>query len=499
VASRRMCVCLIGLVTLLAACKENGTGPTAPCGMGSTCSGSQQLASLTLSPAHDTLLVGDQAQITFAATNSAGASVTGITVVYKSSDTAVAKVDTTGLVKAISAGNTTITIAAGGLKASSQLAVLNPAVVLLSAGHDYSCLVLVLGRGYCWGRNDIGQLGVSVSTSCFDSAGGSAVPCARTPVRIAPGMRLTAISAGGDVACALNNASAAYCWADNTFGELGSGVAGGGGGSPTAVAGAIIFASIAAGNQHACGVGTGARLFCWGDDDFGQLGDTGIVNSTSPIPVDSAGVPMSLAGVTTGSAHTCALKAGGAAYCWGNNEAGQLGIGSTDANAHSTPVQVTGGLVFASLTAGTIHTCGLTSAGVAYCWGDNTSGEIGNGTTGGPLAAPVAVGGGLTFTELTAGDGFTCGVSGGAAYCWGSNSDGQIGQGANVLGGNITSPAKVTGALTFTYVSAGARHVCGIVAGGAAACWGSNLFGALGNALQAGSSGVPVIVGTPLS
>jgi len=494
-----MRVCLAGLVTLLAACKENGTGPTAPCGMGSTCSGSQQLMTLTLSPAFDTLLVGDQAQISFAATNSAGASVTGITVAYKSSDTAVAKVDTSGLLSAIGAGNTTITIAAGGLKASSQLAVLKPTVVLLSAGNDFSCLVLVLGRGYCWGRDDIGQLAVGVTTSCFDSAGGSAFPCATSPVRIAPGKRLTAISAGGAVACALNNASAAYCWADNTFGELGSGVAGGGGASPTPVAGALIFSSIAAGDQHVCGVATGARLFCWGDDDFGQLGDTGIVNSTSPIPVDSAGVQMALTGVTTGAAHTCAIKSGGAAYCWGNNAAGQLGIGSADGNAHSTPNQVGGGLVFASLTAGTIHTCGLTSAGVAYCWGDNSTGEIGNGTAGGLQTAPVAVGGGLTFTELSAGNGFTCGVSGGAAYCWGSNSDGQIGQGANNLGGNIASPAKVTGALTFTYVSAGRRHACGIVTGGTAACWGSNLFGALGNSLQAASSGVPVIVGTPLS
>ena len=349
------------------------------------------------------------------------------------------------------------------------------------------------------GRDDIGQLGVAVSTSCFDSAGGSAVACATSPVRVARGTRLTAITAGGAVACALNTTDAAACWGDNTFGELGAGVAGGGGASPTPVAGGLVFASIAAGSRHACGVATGSRLFCWGDDDFGQLGDTGIVNSTTPIPVDSAGVAMALTGVTTGAAHTCALKAGGAAYCWGDNAAGQLGIGTTDGNAHATPVQVAGGRVFASLTAGAIHNCGLTSAGVAYCWGDNTNGEIGNGTAGGPQTAPVAVGGGLTFTELSAGNGFTCGVSGGAAYCWGSNSDGQLGQGANVLGGNITAPAKVVGALTFTYVSAGRRHACGIVTGGGAACWGSNLFGALGNSLQAASSGVPVIVGTPLS
>jgi alpha-tubulin suppressor-like RCC1 family protein len=163
-------------------------------------------------------------------------------------------------------------------------------------------------------------------------------------------------------------------------------------------------------------------------------------------------------------------------------------------------VQIAGGLSFVSLTAGTAHTCGLTAAGVAYCWGDNAFGELGIGTSGNPQPSPVAVAGGHTFTELSAGNGFTCGVSGGTAYCWGSNSDGQIGEGAGISGGLAISPSKVAGGLTFSYVSAGRRHACGIVAGAAeAVCWGSNLFGMLGNSLQSASSGVPVVVGTPLS
>ncbi len=497
-ASHRMRVCLIGVVSLLAACKENGTGPTAPCGMGSTCSGSQQLTSLTLSPAFDTLLVGDKAQIAFAAANAAGP-VTGITVTYKSSDTAVAKVDASGLVSAVGAGATTITIAAGGLTASAHLAVLAPSIVLLSAGADYSCLTLPLGRGYCWGRDDIGQLAAAASATCFDTASTSEVPCALSPIRMSGNVRWTALSAGGSVACGLNTAGSAFCWGDNSFGEIGNG-GGGGGSTPSQVSGALTFTSIAAGDLHVCGVATGSRIFCWGDDDFGQLGDSGIVNSTTPIPAESAGAVMSFVSVTAGFAHTCALKASGAAYCWGNNVAGQLGIGAPDGNAHSTPVQVGGGLTFATLTAGAAHTCGLTTAGVAYCWGDNTSGELGTGSTGGFSGAPVAVSGGLTFTQLSAGDVFTCGVSGSAAYCWGSNSDGQIGLGAGITGGLVASPSKVAGSLAFSYVSAGKRHACGIVAGGAeAACWGSDIFGTLGNSLQAGTSGVPVVVGTPLN
>lgn len=497
VASRRMRVCLIGVVSLLGACKENGTGPTAPCGLGSTCSGSAQLTSLTLTPAVDTLLVGDKAQIVFAATNASGA-VTGITVAYKSSDTAVAKVDTAGLVSAVGVGATTITIAAGGLKASSHLTVLSASVMLASSGADYSCMVLTLGRGYCWGQDALGQLAAASATTCFDSASTTNLPCALSPIAMSGGIRWTAISAGGSVACGLNTASKAFCWGDNTFGEMGIGAAGGGGGTPTAVAGALTFTAIAAGAQHVCGVATGSRIFCWGNDAVGQLGDTGIVNSTTPIPVDSAGVVMSFASVTTGAAHTCALKAGGAAYCWGDNTFGQLGTGT--AASHSTPVNVAGGLVFSALTAGATHTCGLTTGGAAFCWGDDTFGELGNGASGSTQASPVAVSGGHAFTELSAGDGFTCGLSGTTVYCWGSNADGQIGAGASVLGGMFTAPSAVVTSLTFAYVSAGKRHVCGIVAKGVAtACWGSNIFGALGNALQAATSGTPVIVGTPLS
>ncbi len=498
VAFRRASLCLAGSVMLVAGCKENGTGPTAPCGLGSAaCSSSAQLATLTLSPAYDTLLKGDKAQIVFAATNSAGAAVTGITVTYKSSDTAVAKVDTSGLVTAVAAGASTISIAAGGLKASSHLTVLTPAVLLLAAGTDYSCMVITLGRGFCWGQDALGQLAASTSMTCFDSASSSAVPCATSPVAMSGGIRFASISTGSAVACGLS-ATVAYCWGDNSAGELGTGVAGGGATSPTKVSGSLAFTQIAAGAEHVCAVATGSRLFCWGNDQLGQLGDTGIVSSTTPIPVDSAGVAMTFASVTAGAGHTCALKAGGEAYCWGDNSFGQLGTGTP--GGHSTPVTVAGGLVFSSLVAGATHTCGLTSAGVAYCWGDNTFGELGNATSGAPQGTPVAVAGSHTFTQLAAGDGFTCGVSGTTVYCWGSNSDGQIGAGAAIVGGTFTSPSAVVTSLSFAYVTAGARHACAIVKNGVeAACWGSDLFGTLGNSLQAATSGVPVIVGTPLS
>ena len=161
--------------------------------------------------------------------------------------------------------------------------------------------------------------------------------------------------------------------------------------------------------------------------------------------------------------HTCALNEEGEAYCWGDNERGQLGNGSggfgeEDLSPHPTPSPVTGAPAFVSMTAGPgRHTCGLTGAGAAYCWGENSFGALGDGSTG-DRAAPVAVSGGLAFQQVTAGGfiGHTCGlISGGTAYCWGENSVGQVGDNST---NDRLVPSAVSGGLSFTILDAGFRH-----------------------------------------
>jgi alpha-tubulin suppressor-like RCC1 family protein len=135
--------------------------------------------------------------------------------------------------------------------------------------------------------------------------------------------------------------------------------------------------------------------------------------------------------ISAGDGHTCGLTTRGAAYCWGNNFDGELGDGTmTDSNANG-PQAVIGGLRFASISAGDDHTCGLTTRGAAYCWGDNSDGELGDGTmTDSGEDGPQAVIGGLRFASIDDGEGHTCGLTTrGAAYCWGDNSDGQLGDG----------------------------------------------------------------------
>src|SRR6266487_2766948 len=164
-----------------------------------------------------------------------------------------------------------------------------------------------------------------------------------------------------------------------------------------------------------------------------------------------------------------------------------------------TPVPVAGGLSFASVTAGASYTCGVTTANVAYCWGENFGGQLGDGTMT-FAASPVAVLGGLSFTALSASasdSGHTCGVTtSGAAYCWGFGQSGELGAGPTIT--QSLTPVQVSGGLSFVAVSAGGFHTCGITSAptlDTPYCWGANFQGQLGNGTTTSSS-TPVQVGT---
>ena len=225
----------------------------------------------------------------------------------------------------------------------------------------------------------------------------------------------------------------------------------------------------------------------------------GAVLLIAPAPSAAASATFNSSSISGGDDHTCALTFAGAAYCWGDNDEGQLGDGTEDTD-RLIPTAVSGGLKFTSIDAGDNATCALTSAGAAYCWGYDQSGSNGSGETV-DSSTPQAVIGGHTWISISAGDDHTCGLTtAGAAYCWGQNSAGELGDGTT-SSSDEAGPRAVIGNLKFASVMANGHsdgnHSCGITTAGDAYCWGDNDSGTLGDGTtdDSDSAGPQLVLG----
>jgi alpha-tubulin suppressor-like RCC1 family protein len=507
--SRRLGAAIAALVLALGgavtACNDEENDPTGPfCGMGRPCAVTQ-VDSIVLEAPGDTLLAGEPFLLVVEALDSVGAVIEGVPFTLRSSDTTVATVDAEGNVTPRGPGTATITVRAGRRSAQVTIVVVPKAFSRLDAGADFACGSVPGGRGYCWGLGELQQLASAADSVCFDEGASQPVGCTLLPKRMEAALPVAQVSAGDGFACAVSADARAFCWGTNASGQLGRGSTAPGGPGPATVYGGLPFEFVTAGGRHACAL-AGTQAYCWGDDALGQLGDAGTINSTTPIPV--VGVPA-FSTIDAGFGHTCAITPEQAAFCWGDNRLGQLGTGAAGSPS-AVPVRVAGTAQFAAISAGDgAHTCALTATGAAFCWGDNRVGQLGLGAAGVPdsvVATPMPVAGGLAFVEISAGRDFTCArTEAGSIYCWGRNSHGQLGNGqSGVMSATpvkvvdtplIENPAGPPAApLTFTSVTAGRRHACGLASDGHAYCWGSKIFGALGDELQAAVRGVPVRV-----
>jgi alpha-tubulin suppressor-like RCC1 family protein len=283
----------------------------------------------------------------------------------------------------------------------------------VSAGGHHTCGVTTDYRAYCWGWNEHGALGDGTITNRV------------RPRPVRGGHQFRQVSAAYLSTCGVSYPdNRAYCWGANASGQLGDGTVMERL-TPVAVAGTLRFRQVSAGWNHTCGVATDNQAYCWGTNSHGELGDSSTI-SHRPTPRRVAG-GLQFRQVDAGGFHVCGVTTGDRAYCWGWNILGQLGDG-TSVSKRRWPRAVAGGLNFGEVRAGSYHSCGLTMANQAYCWGNNGAGELGDGTTN-HSPTPVAVAGGHQFRQLTA-SGHSCGRDlARKAYCWGDNGAGQLGDG----------------------------------------------------------------------
>ena len=432
------------------------------------------VAAVQVTPDSATIIAGDTLHLAVTLRDSSGLPLTGRPVTWASSDSVVARVSQSGVVVTFAPGAARISASAEG-RADTVPVVITPVrFTAVALGAVHSCAPANNGHVYCWGDNTAGQIGTGT---------GTLVETAPRPA--ATGARFARASAGALHTCALTNDGTAYCWGRNTENELGRGTMPGNATVPAPVLTTIKFDSITAGGSHTCALHDGTA-YCWGLNAAGQIGDGTNTPRNVPVPILA---DAGLAAVTAAVNHTCALTLSGAAACWGQNQFGQLG--DSTRSDRNTPTAVVGGRTFAQISAGGGHTCAVTVAGAAWCWGANSHHELGAGLEDSTVTAPAPVSGGLTLRLVAAGGAHTCGLTTDSlAYCWGKNDVGQLGDSSTT---ERATPVAVHGGMHFQSLSAGASHTCGITADLVVYCWGDETRGQLGRDYPQSSS-IPVRV-----
>ena len=281
------------------------------------------------------------------------------------------------------------------------------------------------------------------------------------------------VGAGLAFSCARLSDGRVFCWGDDASGQLGNG-AGAASSSAVPVMGLTDAIDLAVGGAHACAVRAGGAVVCWGENQRFQVGDGTMTDR--PAPVAAGGISNALR-VSAGGEHTCVVRATGAVSCWGRDNVGQLGDG-TRGGDRGNGVDVTLPSVALDVDCGGAHTCALLASGEVHCWGENGTLQLGDGTS---MDRETAVRAG-TLTGaigLSTGADFTCAVRvGGTIQCWGANDHGQLGDGTTTGRGTLAAVDLLTDAVE---VSCGADHTCARNAAGAVSCWGLNGSGRLGD------------------
>ncbi len=277
--------------------------------------------------------------------------------------------------------------------------------------------------------------------------------------------------------CFIREDHSVVCWGKNNAGQLGD-ESSENHSNPVDVAGIPTGTlAILTGGNFSCTLQDGGAALCWGKNDYGQLGDGTTINRLHPVDVRNTSEWISR--FDTGNAFACALLGKGSVQCWGQNNAGQLGNGSEEDSILSVSVQrLEQGTRFLSL--GSLHACAIRQQGDLVCWGDNVNGQLGDGTWI-SATTPVDVEGlDSNVQAVSAAESHTCALkTNGSVLCWGANVYGQLGNGTQADSKTAVQVSSLESGVKA--ISAGARHSCAILEGGSVVCWGNNVFGQLGD------------------
>jgi alpha-tubulin suppressor-like RCC1 family protein len=330
----------------------------------------------------------------------------------------------------------------------------------LTAGLNYTCASLSDGAIYCWGANDMGQLG--------NGSANTSPPSSSKTTQVVGLTGGTGVAAGYVHTCAVVSDGTARCWGMNDKGQLGDGTRTSSF-QPVVVAGLTNVVQISAGAQHSCALLVDGSARCWGYNYQGQLGNGSTTDSPIPTPVSSQ---SKFTAIAAGNIHTCAIVAdpGHDVVCWGDNMYGQLGAGQKGARGSLQPIPIVGVSNVRSLAAGDVATCAVLFDGSALCWGGDLT----------PNAPPYAVILPVGVASLASRYRNGCVImSDRSAACWGYDDTGQLGNGTK-MNSSTTTPVVVTGLSDVTAIATGSNHSCASTRNGSLYCWGLNTSGQAG-------------------
>lgn len=437
-----------------------------------------RVATVTVNTALDTLEAYDTLPLSATLRDANQQVLPGRAVRWTSSNPAIAHVDSmTGVLTGLDRGTVTVTAVSEGKSGTASRVVVIKYRALV-AGTQHSCDIASGGIVWCWGQNGAeGRLGLAQLGADVISA---------TPVRVPntgpDGIRAKQLASFGRHTCALDVNGKAFCWGGNGWGALGvSTVAQSA--TPVPVAGGLTFRDIAVGSEHSCALTAAGAMYCWGHNDWRQFAMNTPAMAEAPVAVAP---DLTFASLTVGATFTCGITTAAQAYCWGYNGWGNLGDAKSISYGNTwsvAPSIVAGNRSWTQIGAGQIHSCGLTTAGQGFCWGNN-GGKLGNGGTA-ESSNPSPLSGAPTLSSLAVGANHSCAIATTAdVWCWGFNSNGQVGAAASVA---VIRPTKVPG-LTASEVAASGigtgsgSHTCAVsVDRLTVTCWGRNDTGQLGN------------------